>query len=417
MQSNTLAKVLGPGLLFAGAAVGVSHLVQSTRAGAGFGLALALIVVLANVLKYPAFSFGPRYAAATGKSLIEGYRRQGKWALWIYAALTLGTMFTVMAVVTLVTAALVKGLFPTELSIITVSAIVMGGASVLVTVGGFRWLDRLVRVFVAILTLCTLVATFMVLDKVDFSGPWWPPEDAFDGAKLLFIAGLIGWMPSAVDVAAWHSLWTLAKRKTSGHRPAVRESMLDFNIGYIGTALLAVCFLLLGAGVMQSHEVPTAAPKFANAVVNLYVATLGEWSAPIIGLAAFLVMLSTTITVTDGFPRAIACLLARLKGPEVEGEDVTDGASYRIAVIVLVVGALAVLIGFLGKGSFMDLVDLATALSFMTAPVLAYLNHRAVLSPEVGLEDRPSRPLVVYSWIGIAFLSAFCIAFFVLKFG
>ena len=33
-------KKLGPGLLFAGAAIGVSHLVQSTRAGADFGWGL-----------------------------------------------------------------------------------------------------------------------------------------------------------------------------------------------------------------------------------------------------------------------------------------------------------------------------------------------------------------------------------------
>ena len=35
-------KKLGPGLLFAGAAIGVSHLVQSTRAGADFGWGLLL---------------------------------------------------------------------------------------------------------------------------------------------------------------------------------------------------------------------------------------------------------------------------------------------------------------------------------------------------------------------------------------
>ena len=417
MKPSNLQKVLGPGLLFAGAAVGVSHLVQSTRAGAGFGLALALLVILANVLKYPAFSFGPRYAAATGKSLIEGYRRQGTWALWLYAALTLGTMFTVMAVVALVTAALLKGMFATELGIVTISAIVMAFSSLLVTMGGFAWLDRVIKVFVAILTVCTLIATGMVLDKVDFSGPWWPSSEVFDGAQVLFIAGLIGWMPSAIDVAAWHSLWTLAKGKTSGHRPSVRESMFDFNVGYIGTAILAVCFLLLGAGVMQDHEVPTQAPKFANAVVNLYVATLGEWSGPVIGLAAFLVMLSTTVTVTDGFPRAIACLIRRLRSPEETGEDVTDGAAYRISVIVLVIGALIVLIGFLGKGSFMDLVDLATGLSFVTAPVLAFLNHRAVLSPDIASKDRPSQRMVIYSWVGIVFLSGFCVAFFILKFG
>ncbi|MFQ5902487.1 MAG: divalent metal cation transporter, partial [Candidatus Binatia bacterium] len=105
-QRRDFLKALGPGMLWAGAAVGVSHLVQSTRAGASFGLGLVGLVIIANIFKYPAFSFGPRYAAATGTSLLEGYRRQGKWALVLYAFLTLGTMFTIQAVVTVVTAAL-----------------------------------------------------------------------------------------------------------------------------------------------------------------------------------------------------------------------------------------------------------------------------------------------------------------------
>ena len=46
-------KKLGPGLLFAGAAIGVSHLVQSTRAGADFGWGLGWALVLVNVFKYP----------------------------------------------------------------------------------------------------------------------------------------------------------------------------------------------------------------------------------------------------------------------------------------------------------------------------------------------------------------------------
>ena len=42
-------KKLGPGLLFAGAAIGVSHLVQSTRAGADFGLGLLWVLLLINI--------------------------------------------------------------------------------------------------------------------------------------------------------------------------------------------------------------------------------------------------------------------------------------------------------------------------------------------------------------------------------
>jgi Mn2+/Fe2+ NRAMP family transporter len=152
------------------------------------------------------------------------------------------------------------------------------------------------------------------------------------------------------------------------------------------------------------------------------VATLGEWSGPLIGLCAFLVMFSTAVTVVDGFPRALACLVRRLRGPEEEDEEIESQPAYRIGVIVLVVGALMLLIGLTGRGpdgerSFMSLIDLATTLSFVTAPVLAILNHRAVLAPEIAPEMRPSPAMVIFSWVGIGFLSAFCAAFFILRFG
>ena len=60
---------LGPGLLFAGAAIGVSHLVQSTRAGADFGFGLLWALLLSNLFKYPFFLFGPKYSLATGESI------------------------------------------------------------------------------------------------------------------------------------------------------------------------------------------------------------------------------------------------------------------------------------------------------------------------------------------------------------
>jgi hypothetical protein len=79
-QAHRLWRAIGPGLLFSGAAVGVSHLVQFTRAGAMFGLALVGVIVLINVLKYPAFRFGIDYGHATRRSLMAGYRDLGLWA-------------------------------------------------------------------------------------------------------------------------------------------------------------------------------------------------------------------------------------------------------------------------------------------------------------------------------------------------
>jgi len=88
---DRLLKTLGPGILFASTAIGVSHLVQSTRAGAEFGFALIAFVMLASLLKYPFFEYGSRYANVTGTSIIDGYKRLGKNALVLYFLITIGS--------------------------------------------------------------------------------------------------------------------------------------------------------------------------------------------------------------------------------------------------------------------------------------------------------------------------------------
>ena len=94
---KSLFKTLGPGVLFASTAIGVSHLVQSTRAGAEYGFTLIIFILMANIFKYPFFEFGTRYAYATKESLIEGYSRIGKWVLISYLMITILSMFTVIA--------------------------------------------------------------------------------------------------------------------------------------------------------------------------------------------------------------------------------------------------------------------------------------------------------------------------------
>ena len=56
-MKTDIFKKLGPGLLFAGAAIGVSHLVQSTRAGADFGWGLLWALLIVNLFKFPLLIF------------------------------------------------------------------------------------------------------------------------------------------------------------------------------------------------------------------------------------------------------------------------------------------------------------------------------------------------------------------------
>jgi Mn2+/Fe2+ NRAMP family transporter len=403
-----LLHTLGPGLLFAGAAIGVSHLVQSTRAGAVYGFGLLLVIIVANIVKYPAFAFGPHYAAATGKSLLEGYRRQGRWALVLYTLLTLGTMFTVLAAVTVVTAGLAKALLILDASIVVVSASALALCMVILVAGKYHWLDRIMKVVVAALTVLTVVATILVLPKIDWSEfRLWPRPDQWNMQTAAFVAPLVGWMPSAIDIAVWHSLWALAKRRDTRHTPTLDAALLDFKIGYIGTALLAICFMLLGAGVLFGSGVTLASSPggFASQVIALYTDTLGEWSRYLIGSSAFAVMFSTTLTVLDGFPRALAGLYERYRGPEIAGAE-DSRPVYWGSMVVLAAGGLAI-IHSIARLDFKLLIDIATALAVLTAPALAILNHRAVLSVEVPEEFRPGQRMRRFSQVCIVLLSAF----------
>jgi Mn2+/Fe2+ NRAMP family transporter len=419
---RTFFRALGPGLLFAGTAVGVSHLVQSTRAGAVFGLSMLLVILAANVVKYPAFSFGPRYAGATGMSLLEGYRRQGHWALVLYGVLTVGVMFTVLAAVSFLTAALAKITFDLPLSELWIATLLIATCAAILAVGHFRWLDRVIKVTVAILTVSTLVATALALPRLDWGQldlmpTSWVPDtwDATTWRPLLFVAALVGWMPSAIDVAVWHSLWTIARKHDSGHAPSLRESLLDFHIGYFGTALLAFCFMFLGAAVMfGSGQQPAAgALSFARQVIELYTETLGGWSRTLIAACAFSVMFSTTLAVVDGFPRVLVNLHDRFRGPEDPATERPPAgrASYWVCLVLIALGSLAIIQWF--RGALRPLVDLATTLSFLTAPVLAILNHRAVFGEEMPLAARPTAGMRVFSKVCILVMVVLAVGYLV----
>ena len=101
---SRFSKTAGPGILFASTAIGVSHLVQSTRAGADFGLLLLGFVIIVSLLKYPFFEYGSRYANVTQTSIIDGYKKLGKPVLWVYFLITIASMFFITGEVGFVTA-------------------------------------------------------------------------------------------------------------------------------------------------------------------------------------------------------------------------------------------------------------------------------------------------------------------------
>ena len=134
-------KLLGPGLLFAGAAIGVSHLVQSTRAGADYGWGLLWALILVNIFKYPFFQFGSRFALATKMSLLDGYYKLGKIYLLMFFLISIGTIFTIQTAVTIVTASLATTILGYSLNPVMISTLIILLCFAILWVGNYKFLD------------------------------------------------------------------------------------------------------------------------------------------------------------------------------------------------------------------------------------------------------------------------------------
>lgn len=389
---------LGPGLLFAGAAIGVSHLVQSTKAGANFGFGLLWALLLINLIKYPFFQFGPRYATATGESLLDGYKKLGKNVLKVYALLTFATMFTIQTAVTIVTAGIASSLFGAHISMEIWTIIILSICFGLLLVGKYALLDKMMKIIIIILSVSTLFAVITVFYNSEASSNWTQILPKTD-AEIIFLIAFMGWMPAPLDVSIWHSLWAIQKRKElKVFSP--KTALMDFNIGYLGTIVLGIGFLMLGGLVMfgTGKTFSNNGSEFSIQLIQMYTQNLGDWSYIIIGLAALTTMFSTTLTTLDASPRAMNKTMELiLEKPLKNG--------YTSWLILLIIGTIFIFIFFLSEMG--TLIKIATILSFLTAPFYAIMNYILICSKHTPKPWKPSKVMHLLSILGILFLIGF----------
>jgi len=353
---KTLLKSIGPGLLFASTAIGTSHLVFSTRAGAHHGMIFFWIILAALILKYPFFEIGPRYVSATGNSLLKAYKDQGKWAIYLFLLIIVVDMFAVTAGVGAVCAGLLKTIFPSL------------GLSM-----GFT--------LASILTITALL-----------------------------LISLLGWMPVGMEASAMHSIWMVEKTKSNNHFPNLKESLFDFNLGYAFTTILALMFMTIGAfTVYGSGQLLEGSPvAFSSKLINVFTQNLGDWSYLIIAVAAFGTIYGTLITAWDAFARSLLKGIQLLKFEEtIVSNDQEKFLSQYYDFFLLAIGIGAYLLFYFASSNMIHFLEVVTILAFITAPIIAFLNLKAIQSKSVPEAYRPSKPLTILAYIGLLFMILF----------
>ena len=176
---------------------------QSTRAGAGYGLALWCLILFACLIKYPAFRFGSEYAVATGSTLIDSYFRQGRWAVFADGVDVIVTMFIATSAVAIVTAGLINNVFQLGISDAAVASLLLvAGAGVLAS-GKYHLFEQITKVFVLLFTVTILVAVAVTLPDLAVTPADLVPVVELDKKKILFMIALAGWMRTGMGKAVF----------------------------------------------------------------------------------------------------------------------------------------------------------------------------------------------------------------------
>jgi len=405
-------KTIGPGLLFASSAIGTSHLVLSTRAGAHHGMIFFWVIVGALLLKYPFYEFGPRYANATGNSLLSAYRQQGKWAVILFMLVIFINMFAVTGAVAAVSAGLLStmmGLGSIPMPMLVAGILLL--TAIVLLIGGYAALDSFIKLISVVLLVTVFTAFFAVLVK----GPVTPvadftPSSILDEAGFLLMISLIGWMPAGMEASTMHSIWAVEKMRTSGYHPTLKENLFDFNLGYVFTIVLALMFLTIGAFTVygSGQLLEGNSTQFSNKLLLVFTTHLGSWSYLVIALAAFGTIYGTLITVWDAFARSFVRGVQVMRFEKIEkNTEQQNFLNTGYKIILPLIGLGGFLLFYLSAASMIKILEGATIVAFVTSPIIAFLNLRAIQSDAIQESHRPRPALIMLAYVGLTAMSAF----------
>ena len=401
---------LGPGMMLTAIAVGVSHLVQSTRAGADYGLSFVWIIALIVILKYPAFRFAVDYASATGRSLVSGYANISRVALGWLAVAFFVDMFISSGAVALVMAGLLISILDLPFNAPQVAVALMISSALILLNGHYSRAERIVKILVVVFSVLSLTAMLFALPKLGSDG-----RDLFGAitpsrSLAVLIIAVGGWMPMPMTGAIFQSMWLREKRRSTGATFSYQQALADLRLGYSLTLILALCFLIMGTAVLfqTGRVVPDNAAAFATELLRIFTVVIGDWIYPLIAAAALAVMWSSLVTLLDALPRVTDRLLGVISGRPADAPR-----RYTQFLLMQVAGVSTILLFMMrGFGAF---IDFATSTGFIAAPALAYYSYKAVTSGDVGQAYRPNRVLVIWSWASIVALAGMAMFYVFLR--
>jgi Mn2+/Fe2+ NRAMP family transporter len=342
--------LIGPGVVWAGLAIGGGELVLIPRVGSVYGMMFLWMPILAIALKYFMVNEIGRWSVATGTTIIDGLALipgPSKWLTWIllFVALYLGAVHIggLVAMVGIIFYNLVQVFTPFVWSIIIMVSFV-----VLSWTNRYSILEKVLMVTVGVLTISVVIigiAYFPPLrDLVEgflLRIPSVTPEWAVKNYKISTVP-MVEILPAMAFAGCgavnslWYSDWVLSKGTGLGkyfdglENTALKYEELKtldqsvvvkikgwirvmFHDSLWGANVLTIVvtffYLLLAIVVLNPMQQAPGGMKFIMTLSQTFTKTLGPWAKWLYLLGAFGVIYSTMATIYDGYARTINKLI------------------------------------------------------------------------------------------------------------
>ncbi len=331
-EFGAIMKKIGPGIVLSASIVGSGELIATTTLGAEVGYTVMWLIIFSCLIKALIQSFMGRLTIATGQPSLEMFNRiPGKidklnWVVWAWAIMVFFILFQICAMFVGVSQAMKQ---VTGIDVMWWVIIFYVLTLILLLGGAYHRIESIAMVKVAVFTLITLLAAFVLVGMPQYFswGDVWEgmqfklPEKGL--ATALAVFGITGVGASELSVYPYwcvekgYARWTGPfdaspswERRARGWEKVMNADVIFSMIIY---TVATVAFYLLGAGILHGMGKVPGSSDMIPVLSNIYTQTLGDWAKWLFYPGAIIVLYGTIFAATAGHSRMFADFM-RLRG-------------------------------------------------------------------------------------------------------
>ncbi|MDG4769210.1 Nramp family divalent metal transporter [Solwaraspora sp. WMMD792] len=423
-------RYIGPGVLWALAALATGELLFTPRVGAQYGYSLMWALVAVLVLKLFVTREIGRYSVVTGRRLLTGLAGlpgPAGWAIWVILVPQLVVGIAAIAGIASAAGSALALAVPGAIQLWT--GVVIAAAAGLVLVGHYTGVEWVSRVLGVALALGAVVAAIQVGPDLTEAAAGFVPVPP-DDLRVAEILPWLGFLSNGAAGLMWYSYWITAKGIGHAGVPAadrrdprdldsdqidrvrgwLRTMSLDSTFAVVGVALITVAFLVLGAELLRPEGIVPAEADVARDLTRLFsevFGSVGFWLMVVGLVSAFW---TATLTNIDGWQRLYTDGVRRLLPARLAERTLTRPVVISRTAIVLWLATLPYAV-FLIFGDPVALLTLAGSIEAVHIPLVAglvlWLNRRTM--PRALRAGRAATALVVaavvfFTWFALYYL-------------